>query len=212
MPTTASVVVDQARRRVHQHLEGEPDADGGDQHREEDHRPEITAGDDLRGQQQGQRHAENDLRPGGDHRVDQGVAQAGDQRLLVEERRVVLQADPGRGEQVPSGKGEVEGSQSRNDEKHCVDDPGDHIEPVRVGSRSLLPRSLRLRLAGAKRVASDVLSVLAMAKPFRESPAAGPGRDRRQDESTLTSGPIGPRAYSQPGKPSCWACFLTSWS
>ena len=86
MPTAASALLIRPCLRVHQDGEGESDADGADQHGEEDDRAQVAASDDLRGQQQGQRHAEDDLEPGGDHRIDQRVAQADDQRLLVRRR------------------------------------------------------------------------------------------------------------------------------
>ena len=185
MPTAPSASLIRPRLGVHQDGEGESDADRADQDREEDDRAQVAAGDDLRGQQQGQRHADDDLEPGGDHRIDQRVAQADDQRLLLEEGPVVVQTDPGRGEQVPPGEGEVEGGEGGDDEEDEVDDPGDQMEPVRVRSRPLLCARLfgpAWRAPGA--VASDVLIVLAMAKPFVRVLPPVLARDRRQEEST----------------------------
>jgi hypothetical protein len=64
----AQRLVDQAALRVHEDGEGQADPDGADQGREEHHRAQVAAGDDLRGEQQRQQQAEHDLEAGGHHR------------------------------------------------------------------------------------------------------------------------------------------------
>ena len=58
----AEEAVDHAVERVEQRLEGEADADGRHQHREEDDGAQVAAADDRRGQQQRERESEDDLR------------------------------------------------------------------------------------------------------------------------------------------------------
>src|SRR5215211_7180997 len=179
MPIAASDFVDEAVGRVHEDGEGEADADGAHQDREEDHRAQEPPGDDLRAEQLGQQDPQDHLEPAGDDRVHERVLQADDQRRLLEEVDEVVQADELVVGEVPAGQAEEERRECRHDEEHEEDDRGRQAEPKGVGA--LLPGRRRRRRHG------------------RRDGAAGVHLGRHC-------------GYDQPLSPSCWACFLTSWS
>src|SRR4051795_1372060 len=64
--------------------------------------------------------------------------------------------------------------------------PGTIKNQMGYGPDRFLPDLRTPSATGARRVASEVLKVLAIAEPFREGPAAGPSRGRQQDGSTST--------------------------
>ena len=125
-------VVHQPVERVEQDLEGQSDTDGRHQHREEDDRPEVAPPDDLGGEEHAEQHAEHDLDPRGENRVDEGVGEAADQRRLAEERDEVVQPDELGAEQGPAGQAEVERGERRDREQHDEQQRRQRVEPQRV--------------------------------------------------------------------------------
>ena len=105
MPNSASVSLMTPWVGCIMHGEGDADADGRDQHREEDHRAQIAAAEDVGGEQHRQQQPEHDLQARGQHAVDQRVDQALDEERLAEELHEIVEADERRRRTASSASG-----------------------------------------------------------------------------------------------------------
>ncbi len=125
--------VDRAVGRVHQFLEDDADADETDQHRKEDHRPQVSARRDPAGQQHGEGHAEHDLHRRGREPEDQRVDHALNEERFAKELREIVEADELRVEQRPAGQREIERKDRRHEEQDAVDQARGNIERIGIG-------------------------------------------------------------------------------
>ncbi len=155
-------------------------------------------GPEPRGEQRRQQQPDDDLEAARHDRVDDRVPGAAGERRLLEELDEVVEPDELGREQRPAGQAEVERQQRRDDEDQAEDDARRQVEPVRVGRTA----------AAAPGDACRADAVLG--RPL----ASGGDRGRRlrlDPRRAHRLPPSGLMLY-QPGSPSCFACFATSWS